>query len=159
MFALDLLHIPLARMVLVGIDMRVKCKSATRPDTGGVASRSSQGKDLLRSCALLWLWIDWGPRHSAGRHGGIIARWVRAVIPHRGGRRHANVGCRDNPERRHLEEYPTMKMRVVEMAESPVKPLMESSVSPPSATPKVSSVESPVNPARATPCKGAGGRS
>ena len=31
MFALDLLHAPLARMVLVGIDLRIKCKPATRP--------------------------------------------------------------------------------------------------------------------------------
>src|SRR6266705_1087554 len=31
MFALDLLHVPLARMVLVGIDIRIKGKSATRP--------------------------------------------------------------------------------------------------------------------------------
>ena len=52
------------------------------------------------------------PGHRARRHRGIIARWVRAVVPHRcrrGSRDHANVGCGSNPYRGYVVEYPPIK--------------------------------------------------
>src|SRR5262249_9822062 len=72
--------------------------------------RNPQERRLLPSSRLLRWGIDWGPWHGARGHRGIIARWVRAVVPHRWGDwRHLNIGCGGNPERRHVKEYPAME--------------------------------------------------
>src|SRR5262245_9047656 len=58
-------------------------------------------------------------RHALG-HGGIIAWWVCAVVPHRcrrrrGCRRHANVRGGGEPEWGHIEKYPPMRMGIKTM--------------------------------------------
>src|SRR5262249_22063615 len=70
------------------------------------ARRNPQERRFLPSSRLLRWGIDWGPRHGARGHRGIIARWVCAVVPHRWGNwRHLHIGRGGNPERRHVKEY------------------------------------------------------
>src|SRR6516162_11542022 len=77
-----------------------------------VSSRKNlQAWRFLPSIRLRRWGIDWGPRHGARGHRGIIARWVRAVVPHRWGDWcHLNIGFGDNPERRHVKEYPAAEV-------------------------------------------------
>src|SRR5262245_2615960 len=70
-----------------------------------------QERRCLPSSRLLRWGIYWGPRHGARGHRGVIAWWVRAVVPHRwGGWRHLNIGCGGDPERRRVKEYPAMEV-------------------------------------------------
>src|SRR5262249_37982116 len=72
--------------------------------------RNPQARRFLPSSRLLRWRIDWSPRHGARGHRGIIARWVRAVVPHRWGDwHHLDIGCGDNPQRRRVKEYPPME--------------------------------------------------
>src|SRR5438093_1314286 len=67
--------------------------------------------EVLPSSRLLRRGIYWGPRHGARGHRGIIARWVRAVVPYRWGDwRHLNIGFGSNPQRRHVKEYAAMEV-------------------------------------------------
>src|SRR5216683_1668273 len=74
---------------------------------GVYSRRNPQKRRFLPSSRLLRWGVYWGPRNGARGHRGIIARWVRAVVPHRWGDwRHLNIGFGGNPERRHVKEYP-----------------------------------------------------
>ena len=76
-------------------------------------SRNPHRQGLLTGSALLSGRRYWSPGHHALGHCRIIAWWVCAVVPHRcrwGGRHHANVGGRGDPQGRDIEEYTPLKM-------------------------------------------------
>jgi hypothetical protein len=67
------------------------------------------------------------------------------------GGRHVG-GLRSYPERWRLHDYPTVKMRMMEMPPVPPVPSVEATVEP--AVAKTSPVESPMEPTRAAARKG-----
>src|SRR5437867_3528071 len=73
--------------------------------------RNPQARRSLPSSRLLPWGIDRGPRHAARGYRGIIARWVRAVVPHRWRDwRHLGIGCGGHPQRRHVKEYAAVEV-------------------------------------------------
>src|SRR6266446_10860662 len=87
------------------------CKYAKCPVWRVCSRRNPQERRFLPTSRLLRWGIYRGPRNGARGHRGIIARWVRAVVPHRWGDwRHLNIGFGGNTERRHVKEYPAMEM-------------------------------------------------